>query len=57
MHCIVIDVLCVLVYEKFHTRCISMHKSLNEKELIYTFTARLHMMFCEFFIMYKLFIR
>jgi hypothetical protein len=48
MHCIVIDDLCVLVYEEFHARCIGMHKSLNGKELMYTFTAGLHMMFCGF---------
>jgi hypothetical protein len=46
MHCIVIDDLCVLVYEEFHARCIGMHKSLNGKELMYTFTASLHMMIC-----------
>ena len=46
MHCIVLDDLCVLVWEVFHARCIGMHKSFHGKELMYTFTAGLHMIFC-----------
>jgi hypothetical protein len=42
---------------RFHTRCIGMHKSLNGKELMYTFTTGLHMMFCGFILCTKLCIR
>jgi hypothetical protein len=48
MHYIVLDDLYVLVEDVFHARCIGMHKIFNGKELMYTFTAGLHMMFYGF---------